>query len=96
MEENKFTAELDDIASIPYYAHESMMARNERLIKKLIIALIVTIGLMFASNALWLYSWMQYDYADTESTSESVDVDGGLNGVANYIGNDGDITNGED
>ena len=91
MEENKFTAELDDIASIPYYAHESMMARNERLIKKLIIALIVTIGLVFASNALWLYSWMQYDYAGEE---ESVEVNG-TDGVANYIGNDGDISNGE-
>ena len=80
--------------SIPYYAHESMMARYERLIKRLIIALLVSVILIFVSNAAWLYCWMQYDYADTEST-ESVDVDGGLNGVANYVGNDGDITNGE-
>lgn len=85
---------VDASASIPYFVHEGILSRCERIIKKLVIALIITIVLIFASNALWLYCWMQYDYADTEST-ESVDVDGGLNGVANYVGNDGDITNGE-
>ena len=86
----------EQYTSIPYFAHEGMMARNERTIKKLVISLIVALVLIFASNAMWLYAWVQYDYTDGETTTESVDVDGGLNGVANYIGNDGDITNGED
>lgn len=81
---------MEEYTSIPYFVHEGMMARNERLIKKLIIALIVTIGLVFASNAIWLYAWLQYDYAGVEN----VDVNG-ESGVANYIGNDGNITNGE-
>ncbi len=80
--------------SIPYYAHESMMTRYERLIKRLIVALLVSVILIFVSNAVWLYCWIQYDYTDTEST-ESVDVDGSGNGIANYIGNDGDINNGK-
>lgn len=84
-----------EVCSIPYFVHEGITAKNERTIKRLIISLIIAIVFVFASNAMWLYAWMQYDYADTEST-EAVDVDGGLNGVANYIGNDGDITNGED
>lgn len=70
------------------------MARNERTIKRLIISLIIAVVLIFASNALWLYAWMQCDYTDTEST-ETVDVDGSGDGIANYIGNDGDINNGE-
>lgn len=76
---------------VPYLVFEGQMARNERTIKRLIIALVVSILLIFASNAAWLYAWCQYDYSSTEST---VEVDG-KNGIANYIGDDRDITNGE-
>ena len=37
-------------ASVPYAAFESSMSRAERIIKRLVIALIVTIALTFASN----------------------------------------------
>jgi len=85
-------SELESTPSVPYFAHEGMMARNERTIKRLVIALIISIVLIFASNALWLYCWMQYDYVGSEST---VDIDG-KDGIANYIGNNGDISNGTD
>ena len=68
------------------------MARNERNIKRLIIALIVSIAAIFASNAAWLYAWCQYDYSSEETVIEIDSTDGGN---ANYIGNDGDIYNGE-
>jgi len=76
---------------VPYIAFEGMMARYERHTKRLIIALVITIILMFASNAIWLYEWCQYDYSDTDSTSVDLDA---TDGNANYIGNDGDINNG--
>ena len=41
-------------ASVPYAAFESSMSRAERIIKRLVIALIVTIALTFASNVGWL------------------------------------------
>ena len=75
---------------VPYIVHESSMARQERTIKRLIIALIFSVMLAFTSNALWLLAWTSYDY-----TSEDISVDG-TDGVANYIGNDGDINNGQD
>lgn len=78
---------------IPYIAFESQMARNERHIKRLVIALIVAIVLMFASNGLWLWAWLQYDYVDAET--ESVSIDNG-EGNANYIRNGGIISNGKD
>ena len=78
---------------IPYIVHEGIMARNERTMKRLIIALIVTIALVFASNAIWLYAWSQYDYVSSDNTNVEID---GKDGIANYIGNDGDITNGTD
>ena len=61
-----------------------------RTLGRLIAIVIVCICLIFASNAAWLYAWCQYDY----SSEEIVTVDG-KDGVANYIGNDGDIVNGE-
>ena len=79
-----------DQKSIPYFAHEGMMVRMERTIKRLWIALIIVAAMMFASNAVWLYAWMQYDYVDMD---RSIDINAG-NGTANYIGNNGDITNG--
>lgn len=89
-----------EMAQIPYVAHESSMTRMERIIKRLVTALIVTIVLLFASNVVWLYAWMQYDYSSEATTTttqtETVTVDG-KDGVANYnyIGSDGEITNGE-
>lgn len=41
-------------ASVPYAAFESSMSRSERIIKRLVIALIVAIALTFASNVSWL------------------------------------------
>lgn len=80
----------ENAPNVPYIVHEGTLARNERIIRRLIAALIICILLMFASNAAWLYAWFQYDYV-----SEEVTVDSGDGGNANYIGNNGDIINGE-
>lgn len=52
---------------VPYIVHESAMARNERTIKRLVIALIIAVALIFASNAAWIYVWQLYDYASEET-----------------------------
>lgn len=86
-----------EVVQMPFVVHESGMTRMERIVKRLVIALIASILLTFASNALWLYAWMQYDYSSSATTTttetSTVTVDG-KDGVANYIGNDGDISNG--
>ncbi len=76
--------------SVPYFIHEGMMARDERTIKRLIIALMITVGLLFISNMAWLYVWQQYDYVE-----EDIDLDSRDGGNANYIGENGDIVNGK-
>lgn len=73
--------------NVPYIVHETAMARNERNVKRMIVALVVAIALLFASNALWLWAWMQYDYESYEAITDN-------GGDANIIGNDGDIYNG--
>jgi len=80
----------NDIEKVPYIVYESAQTRLERIIKRLIIALIIVTSMMFITNIIWIHEWMQYDY-----TEDIVTVDGS-EGVANYIGNDGDITNGTD
>lgn len=82
-----------DDKTVPYVVYESAMTRAERATKRLVIALIIAIVIIFASNAVWLYSWMQYDYVTAENTT-TVDAEG--SGIANYIGGIGDITNGKD
>ena len=67
------------VEPVPYIVHESAMARNERTVKRLVIALIVAISLIFASNAAWLWAWMQYDYTSTESVVEYQQDGQGLN-----------------
>lgn len=80
---------MDNNSSVPYIVYESAEAKNERTIKRLIIALVITIILMFATNVIWIIEFCSFDYVETETT-----VDGG-SGIANYIGQDGDITYGE-
>lgn len=80
-----------DHKDVPFIVHEGIMSRMERSIKRLFILLMVAIACLVVTNAVWLYAWMQYDY----SGNETVTVDG-RSGTANYIGEDGVITNGED
>lgn len=79
--------------NVPYIVYEGEQARMERHTKRLVIALVITILLMFASNALWLAAWMSYDYESTEEI-KTVKLDA-KDGVANYIGNNGDILDGK-
>ena len=77
--------------TVPYVVHEATVARQERQIKRMWIALIVAIALMFFTNMIWVGVFSSYDYSSEEIIVEQDAQDGGN---ANYIGNDGDIVNG--
>ena len=78
-----------DSDKIPYIAFESEMARHERTIKRLLIALVIAIDVIFISNIAWLWFFNQFDYASDMVTLDSRDA-----GNASYIGADGVINNG--
>lgn len=84
---------MEEKNSVPYIVYEGEQARHERTVKRLVITLIITIMLLFATNMLWLNAWQQYDYVD--EVTHTIDVDA-QDGVANYVGHDGDIVNGKD
>ena len=58
----------DNNKDVPYIVFEGVVAHNARTVKRLVIALIIAIILIFASNAIWLYAWCQYDYESEEIT----------------------------
>ena len=77
--------------SVPYVVHESAMARAERQAKRLVAVIILLIVLLVGSNIGWLVYESQFE---TTEAVEEILVDAEDDGIANYIGNDGDITNG--
>ena len=72
--------------SVPFIVHESSMARMERQIKRLWIALIVCITMLFVCNAGWLIYGSQFATISYEQDGE------GINNV--NIGEQGDLING--
>ena len=75
--------------SIPYEMYDALQKRFDRIIHKLIIALVTSMAITLISNALWLWAFTQYEYITDETQIITKD------GVANYIGNDG-VINGKD
>ena len=73
---------------VPYIVHEGDVARLERVIKRLWVLVLALIILLCASNAAWIWWESQYETIETTITQENAD------GYNNYIGNDGDIVNG--
>lgn len=72
--------------TVPYVVHEATVARQERQIKRLWIALIVAISMLFASFALFVWYESQFETITYEQDGE------GINNV-NY-GEQGDLNNG--
>lgn len=80
---------------ITFYTFEAVMAREERHIKRLTIALIVAIVGIVVCNMAWLWAWTQYDYVG-DGYEQTVELDGGDNGNTSFIGTRGMIINGQD
>lgn len=73
---------------VSYFAYESAVASLERIIKRMWALMLVLIILLAGSNAVWIYWNSQFKTVETTITQENKD------GYNNYIGNDGDIVNG--
>ena len=73
---------------VPYIVYEGELARLERIIRKLFVLLFIAIVLLVVTNGYWIWNESQYEDVVTV-TQDNTD------GYNNYVGNDGDITNGE-
>ena len=75
--------------AVPYIVHESAMARAERSAKRLWVVIILLIVMLVATNGAWIWYESQFETVETtEVIQENAD------GYNNYVGNDGDIING--
>lgn len=74
---------------VSLYVHEKTMSMVERTIRRLWITIILLIILLVGSNVAWLIYESQFEYFETTTVTQDNE-----NGYNNYIGNDGDITNG--
>ena len=72
---------------VPFIVHEGTMARAEITIKRLWITILLLIALLVGTNGAWI--WYESQFEDIAISQENED------GYNNFIGNDGDIFNGE-
>lgn len=77
----------DDKITIPYIVYEGEMARSERKHKRDFVIILILIISLVLSNAGWIYYESQWETISVTQENED--------GYNNYIGNDGDIYNGE-
>ena len=70
--------------AVSYIVYEASQTRSDRIIHRLIIALLLSVLLLFVSNAIWIYAWT---HLESSTTIENT------NGTSNYIGADGEIHN---
>lgn len=73
--------------TVPYIVYEGEMARAERRNKRSFILILILIVALVVSNAAWIYYEAQWEMVSVTQENED--------GYNNYIGNDGDIYNGE-
>lgn len=77
--------------SIPYFIHQEDMAMldmSHKRIERWLIILCIIIFIAFVGSN---YAWMRYENSFTDEITVTQDTPNGNN---NYIGRDGDITNG--
>lgn len=72
--------------NVPYIVHESAMARDERIIKRLWIVIILLILLLVGSNCAWLYYESQFETVETITETYEAIADNGGNAIANGDG----------
>lgn len=79
-------------SNVPFVVYQATAARQERQIRRMWIVVLVLIVALIASNLAWIV----YESSFEETiTTEEIIIDADNNGNANYIGQDGNIYNGE-
>lgn len=77
-------------ANVPFAVYESVMAQIRRLVWVIVLLIVLLVG----TNAGWLIYEAQFEVVE-ETTTETTVTQDNADGYNNYIGNDGDIVNGE-
>ena len=82
------------MAVMPIAEHEKDQNRLMDIIKRLIAVIVILIVLLVGSNVGWLIYNSQFEVVEETKTETNITQDN-ESGYNNYIGNNGDIVNGE-
>ena len=79
------------VEPVPYLAHESALARSERAMKRVVVALVAVIILWFATISMFIWYINQYDFSaiSYEQDGEGINIIGDRNGVGFDVTEDG-------
>lgn len=75
-----------DYPPVPFVVHENLRAQMDLHARRLVRVIVLLIVLLVGSNMAWLLYEEQFETVRVQQEKER--------GVNNFIGNDGDITNG--
>ena len=73
--------------TVPMVVLENQRAHDAVTIRRLVRVIVLLVVFLFASNAFWVWRDSEYEDIYVEQQNDR--------GINNYIGNDGDIYNGE-
>lgn len=73
--------------TVPMVVLENQRAHDAVTIRRLVRVVVLLVVFLFASNAFWVWRDSEYEDIYVEQQNDR--------GINNYIGNDGDIYNGE-
>ena len=73
---------------VPFVVHENLRAQMDMHARRLVRVIVLLIVLLVGSNIAWLF--YESSFREEEITVRQIND----TGYYNYIGNDGDITNG--
>lgn len=79
--------------NVPFVVYQATAARQERQIRRMWIVILFLICALIGTNIAWIA--YENSFEDVVTTEEII-VDAEDNSNANYIGQDGNIYNGED
>lgn len=75
-----------DYPPVPFVVHENLRAQMDLHARRLVRVIVLLVVLLVGSNMAWLLYEEQFETVRVQQEKER--------GVNNFIGNDGDITNG--
>ena len=84
--ENEISTSENITLTVPYIVHEGEMARMERLVKRLWIALIVALSLLAITNLAWLWYESTFVTVSYTQDGEGLNIIGNRNTAGIYNG----------
>lgn len=86
---------MNDLVTIPYVVYEQEKAHQHKINVRWFVIVLVLIAALLGSNIAWIIYESQFETVTETETYEYEVEQSSEDGDNNFIGHDGDISNGE-